>query len=101
MVSGAAPRSRSAVIMTAVRSIHFCMNDDHTAWNSGLVASASLPARAAARCEANPLKNALIPFRHTRRGSAGSRCTAPSNSASALAITGSSSESSTASLDLK
>ena len=87
--------------MAAVLSIHFCMKLDHIARNSTLVASACIAARATARCELNPVKNALMPLRHTRRGSAGSRCTAPSNSASARVITGSISVSSTASLDGK
>ena len=42
MVSGAAPRSRSALIMAAVWSIHFCMKLDHIARNSALVASACI-----------------------------------------------------------
>jgi hypothetical protein len=87
--------------MTAVWSIHFCMKPDHTARNSELVASASVPARASARSEPNAVKNALMPLRQTRRGSVGNRCTAPSNSESARVISGSRSESSTASLDLK
>ena len=73
IVSGAAPRARSAVIMAAVWSIHFCMYPDHTARNSELVASASVAARASARCEPNAVKNALMPLRHTRRGSSGRR----------------------------
>ncbi len=101
MVSGAAPRSRSARIIAAVCSIHLPMNPFHIARNSGLVASASVPARAIARCEVNAVKNALMPLRQTRRGSLGSRCTAPTKFSSAAAISGSSNESSTASLDLK
>ena len=90
-----------AAINDAVWSIHFCMKPDHMARSSELVATASVAARASAGREWKATKNALIPLRHTRRGSVGSRCAAPSNSASARAITGSSNDSSTASFDLK
>ena len=47
----ARPRSRAAVW-----SIHFCMNDDHIARTSGLVARAAWPASVTARCAPNAVE---------------------------------------------
>src|ERR1700685_3488408 len=93
--------ARSAETTAAVCAIHFCMKPDQPARTSALWDIASVPALATARWESKATKKAFIPARHTRRGSAGSRFAAPLYSASARVISGSSSDSSTASLDLK
>ncbi len=58
MVTGAAPRARSASMTPAIWATHLLMNDDHNSRTSGLVARAAWAASVTARCARNDARNA-------------------------------------------